>query len=49
MTTHDFGMLHKYADNVVLIDHAIIEQGPPDVVLNSDGFRKVFHRKEDTK
>ena len=49
MTTHDFGMLHKYADTVVLIDHAIIEQGSPEVVLNSEGFRNVFHRKEDTK
>jgi len=46
MTTHDFGMLHKYADNVVLIDHGIIAQGTPDDVLNSDGFRRVFHRKE---
>ena len=45
MTTHDFGMLPRYADNVVLIDHAVIEQGSPDDVLNSDGFRRVFHRK----
>ena len=46
MTTHDFSMLPMYADNVVLIDHAIITQGTPEEVLNSDGFRRVFHRKE---
>ena len=45
MTTHDFGMLPRYADNVVLIDHAVIEQGEPSYVLNSEGFRRVFHRK----
>ena len=46
MTTHDFGTLPRYADRVVLIDHAIIEQGTPEEVLNSDGFRRVFHRRE---
>lgn len=45
MTTHDFGMLPRYADNVVLIDHAVIEQGEPMDVLNSEGFCRVFHRK----
>lgn len=45
MTTHDFGTLPRYADHVVLIDHAVIEQGTPEDVLNSDGFRRVFHRK----
>lgn len=45
MTTHDFSMLPRYADNVVLIDHGVIAQGPPVDVLNSDGFLRVFHRK----
>lgn len=45
MTTHDFGMLPRYADTVVLIDHAVIAQGTPEEVLNSDGFLRVFHRK----
>ena len=45
MTTHDFTMLPRYADHVVLIDHAVISQGTPDNVLDSDGFRQVFHRK----
>ena len=45
MTTHDFGMLDRYADQVVLIDHAILKQGSPKEVLESAEFRQVFHRK----
>lgn len=45
MTTHDFSMLDTYADQVVLIDHRIITQGTPAEVLNSEDFRRVFHRK----
>ncbi len=45
MTTHDFGMLKTYADQVVLIDHGIVCQGTPQEVLNSEDFRRVFHRK----
>jgi zinc transport system ATP-binding protein len=47
MTTHDFAMLPRYADQVVLIDHGIIAQGTPADVLNSPDFRRVFHRKGD--
>lgn len=49
MTTHDFGMLPRYADHVVLIDHAVVAQGKPEEVLQSDGFLRVFHRKEGFK
>ena len=45
MTTHDFGMLPRYADQVVLIDRGLICQGTPIEVLGSDAFRKVFNRK----
>ena len=45
MITHDFGMLHHYADQVVLIDHTIVSKGTPEEVLNSEAFRNVFHRK----
>lgn len=45
MTTHDFSMLPRYADNVVLIDHAVIVQGTAEEVLNSNEFCRVFHRK----
>ncbi len=45
MTTHDFSMLPRYADQVVLIDHAVLIQGTPDVVLDSPEFHKAFHMK----
>jgi len=47
MTTHDFSMLPKYADLVVLIDHEIVSQGSAQEVLNSQEFSRVFHRKGD--
>ena len=45
MTTHDFGMLDTYADQVVLVDHGIVCQGTPKEVLSSEDFQHVFHRK----
>jgi len=45
MTTHDFDMLPRYADQVVLIDHAVLCQGSPEEVLASGAFNQVFHRK----
>jgi zinc transport system ATP-binding protein len=44
MTTHDFGMLRTYADQVVLIDHGVVRQGTPEEVLSSPEFSRVFHR-----
>lgn len=45
MTTHDFAMLPKYADQVVLIDHAVVAKGSPEEVLHSEAFCRTFHRK----
>jgi len=45
MTTHDFTMLDRYADNVVLIDHAVLIQGKPETVLRSPEFHQAFHLK----
>ncbi len=45
MTTHDFDMLPRYADQVVLINHGIVCQGRPEAVLSSPEFNQVFHRK----
>ena len=44
MTTHDFGMLERYANQVFLIDHALLCQGTPEQVLASKEFKRVFHR-----
>ena len=46
MTTHDFSMLSRYADRVVLIDHEIKCQGTPEEVLDSPQFRAAFRMKE---
>ena len=43
MTTHDFSILDKYADQVVLIDQTVLKQGRPQDVLDSEEFRRVFH------
>ena len=45
MTTHDFSMLDRYADQVVLIDHAVLIKGRPETVLNSPEFHRAFHLK----
>ncbi len=45
MTTHDFTMLDRYADQVVLIDREVLAKGSAEEVLKSNAFRCVFHRK----
>ena len=45
MTTHDFSLLPRYADQVVLIDHGVKIQGTPEKVLDSDEFHQAFHLK----
>ena len=46
MTTHDFSMLSRYADRVVLIDHEVKCQGTPAEVLASAEFYAAFRMKE---
>lgn len=45
MTTHDFSLLERYADQVVLLDSRILCQGMPAEVLRSDAFCQAFHMK----
>ena len=45
MTTHDFTILSKYANQVVLIDKEILCRGTAQEVLQSSAFDRVFHRK----
>ncbi len=49
MITHDFSMLPRYADQVVLMDRKIVRQGSAKDVLESEEFRQVFHRKGGTQ
>ena len=46
MTTHDFSLLPRYADQVVLIDHGVLIQGDPQNVLDSEEFHRTFHMRE---
>ena len=46
LTTHDFSILDRYADQVALIDGTILCQGSPREVLSSDAFRRTFRRGE---
>ena len=45
MTTHDFSILERYADQVILMDHGMKIQGTPAEVLSSEAFRTAFHVK----
>ena len=49
MITHDFSMLSRYADQVVLIDHGIKAMGTPAQVLDSPAFLEAFHMKGDAQ
>ena len=43
MTTHDFSMLERYCDRVVLLSHKILKKGTPMEVLESEEFHEAFH------
>jgi len=43
MTTHDFSMLERYCDRVVLIRHKVLKKGTPLEVLDSPEFADAFH------
>ncbi len=45
MTTHDFSLLSRYADQVAIIDHGIVCMGPPRQVLESEDFQQTFRMK----
>ncbi len=45
MTTHDFSILPRYADQVALIDRTLLRHGSASEVLASEEFRQTFHLK----
>ena len=45
MTTHDFALLSRYADQVVLVDRTILCQGSARDVFASESFCSIFHTK----
>ena len=45
MTTHDFAILPRYADQAVLLGGTVLAQGSPEDVLRSEAFARAFHGK----
>ena len=45
MTTHDFSILPRYADQAVLLGGTVLAQGKPEDVLSSEAFARAFHGK----
>ena len=45
ITTHDFSLLEQYADQVVLMDRTVLDQGDPKSVLSGEAFLKAFYRE----
>lgn len=43
MVTHDFSMLNRFVDRVVLLNEEVLSSGKPEEVLSSKEFRRVFH------
>ena len=43
MTTHDFSMLERYVDKVVLLQKRVLKTGTPLAVLSSEEFEQAFH------
>ena len=43
MTTHDFSILERYCDRVILLQERILCKGTPQQVLASDEFARAFH------
>ena len=43
MITHDFSMLRRYVDQVILLKKTVLCQGMPDAVLRDPAFLQVFH------
>ena len=45
MTTHDFSILPRYADQAVLLGGTVLAQGKPEDVLSCEAFARAFHGK----
>ena len=43
ITTHDFSILPRYADQAALIDHHNVLMGAPKSILESEAFYNAFH------
>ncbi len=42
LVSHDFDLVKKYADKVILLDKTIVKQGKPEEVFNSKEYKERF-------
>ena len=42
LVSHDWAVVRRYADHVVLLDKRVLAEGPPQEVFESEAFRSVF-------
>lgn len=42
LVSHDWSLVHKYADNVVLLNQSVLCSGDPDTVFGCETFREAF-------
>ena len=42
LVSHDFNLVKKFADKVILLDHTIVKEGTPDEVFSSHEFQERF-------
>ncbi len=42
IVSHDLDYVYKYADHVVLLENTIVEQGTPEGVYKTQGFKNIF-------
>lgn len=47
LISHDFNLVSKFADRLVLLDEKILKSGTPHEVFNSKEFRDIFNRGVD--
>ena len=45
LVSHDFELVKKYADKVILLDKEVIKEGPPEEVFNSLEFKNRFGKE----
>ncbi len=43
LITHDYDMIRRYADRVLLLNHRVLDEGTPDQVLRGAAFHEAFH------
>ncbi len=49
LVSHDFDLVRRYADSVILLDKTVLAAGAPEDVFASDAFRQAFPDKREAR